>query len=49
MESDELQRMGTGSNTKKSKGDQPEELAVKDQRVGDVAMDQGPQDASEDG
>ena len=46
MESDELQKMGTGSNANKRESDQPEELAAKEPRVEDVAMDQGPQDAS---
>ena len=42
MESDEMHRLGTGSNANKRKGDQPEGLAVKEQRVEDVEMDQGP-------
>ena len=46
MEIDELQKMGTGSNANKREGDQPEELAPKEPRFEDVAMDQGPQDAN---
>ena len=46
MESDELQRMGTGSSANKRKRDQPEEMAAREQRVEDAAIDQGPQDTS---
>ena len=46
IESDELQRMGTGSSANKRKSDQPEEMTVKEQRVEEMAMDQGPQDAN---
>ena len=47
MESDELQRMGTGSIANKRRGDQPEELTAKEPRIEDVAMDdQGPKDTS---
>ena len=46
MESDELQRIGTGSRANKRESDQPEETTVKEQRVDDIAMDQGSQDAS---
>ena len=45
-ESDEMQRMGTGSIMNKRHGSQPEELTPREPRVEDVAMDQGPQDAS---
>ena len=45
MESDELRRMGTGSSANKRTSDQPEETTVKEQRVDDIAMDQGPRDA----
>ena len=45
MENDELRRMGTSSTTNKRKSDQPEESTVREQRVDDVAMDQGPRDA----
>ena len=45
MENDELRRMGTGSIANKRKSDQPEEATVKEQRVGDIVMDQGPRDA----
>ena len=45
MENDELQRMGTGSTANKRKGDQPEEATVKEQRVDNIVMDQGPRDA----
>ena len=33
MESDELQKMGTSRNANKRKGDQPEVLAAKEQRL----------------
>ena len=46
MESDELQRVGTGSSANKRKSDQPEETTVKERRVDDIAMDEGRQDAS---
>ena len=46
MENDELRRMGTGSTANKRKNDQPEESTVKEQRVDDITMDQGPRDAS---
>ena len=45
MENDELRRMGTGNTANKRKSDQPEEATVKEQRVDDIAMDQGPRDA----
>ena len=45
MENDELQRMGISSTANKRKNDQPEEATVKEQRVDDIAMDQGPRDA----
>ena len=45
MENDELRRMETGSTANKRKSDQPEEAAVKEQRVDDIAVDQGPRDA----
>ena len=48
MENDELRRMGTGSTANKRKSDQPEEATVKEQRVDDIAMDQGPRDAGRD-
>ena len=38
--------MGTGSNANKRKGDQPEGLAAKEQRVEDVACEP---DQNEDG
>ena len=37
--------MGTGSTANKRKSDHPEEATVKEQRVDDIAMDQGPRDA----
>ena len=37
--------MGTGSTANKRKSDQPEEATVKEQRVDDIVMDQGPRDA----
>ena len=37
--------MGTGSTANKREGDQPEEATVKEQRVDDIVMDQGPRDA----
>ena len=46
MESDEQQRMGTGSSANETKSDQPEVATVKEQRVYDIAIDRGPQDAS---
>ena len=46
IERDELQRVGTGSSANERKSNQPEETTVKEQRVDDIAMDQGPQDAS---
>ena len=46
MESDELQRVGTGSSANKRKSDQSEETTVKERRVDDIAMDEGRQDAS---
>ena len=45
MENDGLRRMGTGSTANKRKSDQPEEAMVKEQRVDDIVMDQGPRDA----
>ena len=45
MESDELRRTGTGSTANKSKSDQSDESTVKEQKVDDIAMDQGPRDA----
>ena len=45
MESDELRRMGTRSTADKRQSDQPEESTVKEQRVDDVEMHQGPRDA----
>ena len=45
MESDELRRMETGSTANKRNSDQPEERTVKEQKVDDIAMDQGPRDA----
>ena len=45
MENDELRRMGTGSAANTRKSDQPEEATVKEQRVDDIVMDQGPRDA----
>ena len=45
MENDELRRMGTGSTANKRKSDQPEESTVKEQRVYDIVMDQGPRGA----
>ena len=45
MENDEMRIMGTGSTVNKRESDQPEESTVKEQRVDDVAMDQGPRDA----
>ena len=48
METDELQRMGTGSVASKRQGDQPEELTAKERRVENPAMDdQEPEDASQ--
>ena len=38
--------MGTGNSANKRKRDQPEEMTVKEHRFDDIAMDQGPQDAS---
>ena len=45
VENDELQRMGIGSTPNKRKSDQPEDATLKEQRVDDIAMDQGPRDA----
>ena len=45
MDNNELRRMGTGSTASKRKRDQPEEATVKEQRVDDIAMDQGPRGA----
>ena len=45
MENDEMRRMGTSSTANKRKSDQPEEATVKEQRVDDIVMDQGPRDA----
>ena len=45
MENDDLRRMGTGRTANKRKSDQPEEATVKEQRVDDIVMDQGPRDA----
>ena len=45
MENDELWRMRTGSSASNRKGDQPEEATVKEHRVDDIVMDQGPRDA----
>ena len=45
MENDELRRTGTGSTANKRKSDQPEEATVEEQRVDDIAMNQGPRDA----
>ena len=45
MDKDELRRMGTGSTASMRKRDQPEEATVKEQRVDDIAMDQGPRGA----
>ena len=42
MENDELRRMRTCSTANKSKSDQPEEATMKEQRVDDIVMDQGP-------
>ena len=46
MESEELKRMETGSSANKRKNDQPEGTTAKEQRVDDIAMDEGQQDAS---
>ena len=45
MENDELRSLGTGSTANKRKSDQPEEATVKEQRIDDIVMDQGPRDA----
>ena len=45
MENDELRRMGTGGAANKRKSDQPEEATLKEQRVDDIVMNQGPRDA----
>ena len=45
MENGDLWGMGTGSTANKRKSDQPEEATVKEQRVDDIVMDQGPRDA----
>ena len=45
VENNELWRMGAGSTANKRKSDQPEEATVKEQRVDDIVMDQGPRDA----
>ena len=37
--------MGSDSSANKRNSDQPEETTVKEKRVGDIAMDQGPRDA----
>ena len=44
MENDELRRMGKSNTGKKRKSDQPEKATVKEQRVDDIAMDQGRRD-----
>ena len=44
MECDELRSTGTGSTADKRKSDQPDESTVKEQKVGGIAMDQGPRD-----